>query len=160
MIAVEFKRSIMASVNENQPKDCFSIALAHYLEKSGRGSETALAIDSGVAQPTISRIKLGRSYGLRANCNKIAAALNTTYEDMIALGRRIYDGDDIEDDKQLNDDTPINDDAPRAHKSESGVLMSEWEKLYRKQEKIVERLESRIAQLEGQLADPSRKARR
>ena len=153
MIALEYKPLIITDMIEDQPKDCFSIALSHYLDKAGRGSETVLAIDSGVAQPTISRIKLGQSYGLRANCNKIAAGLNTTYEDMIALGRRIYDGEDIEGDDRLNDAEL------RTKKPESEILMSEWEKLYRKQEEIVDQMEKRIAHLEGQLADPSRKAR-
>ena len=78
----------------------FAVALRHYLGVEGRGAETALAIESGVAQPTINRIKKGFSYGLRSNCEKIAAALGTSYADMIMLGKQIANGEDIEADAE------------------------------------------------------------
>jgi len=85
----------MQDVEESEPKNYFAIALAYYIDKAGRGYETALAIDSGVAQPTINRIKSGKSYGLRENCYRLAVALDTTYEDMLILGKSIDSGQNI-----------------------------------------------------------------
>ena len=83
----------MQDMTETEPENYFALALDAYITDAGRGSETALAIESGVPQPTISRIKSGHSYGLRSNCHKIAAALHTTYEDMLLQGKQIAAGE-------------------------------------------------------------------
>jgi len=77
---------------DDKTENYFAIALQHILEQRGRGSETVLAIDSGVSQSTINRIKSGRSFGLRSNCVKIADALGTTYDEMWLLGKQLNRG--------------------------------------------------------------------
>ena len=90
----------MQDMTETEPENYFALALNDYLTDAGRGSETALAIESGVPQPTINRIKSGHSYGLRSNCHKIAAAMGTTYEDMLLRGKQIAAGEKLGDTAQ------------------------------------------------------------
>ena len=90
-----YELAIIRKMKETEEK-YFAAALSYYIEKGGRGSETVLAIESGVPQPTISRIKNGHSHGLRSNCKKLADALGTAYGDMWNFGQAICSGQDPE----------------------------------------------------------------
>lgn len=72
--------------------DYYQIALNHLLERGGRGTDTAVAIEIGANQSTVSRIKLGYNKGTVETREAIARALKTTYYDMMTLGKALKEG--------------------------------------------------------------------
>ncbi|MBW1649908.1 MAG: helix-turn-helix transcriptional regulator [Deltaproteobacteria bacterium] len=75
------------------PKEMYKTALQYYMEKQGWGGEYTTALKANVSQPTLNRIKLGKRSGKHETLAKIASALDTTYEDMLALGRYLMSGE-------------------------------------------------------------------
>ncbi len=74
------------------PKEMYKTALRHYMQKEGWGGEYVTALKANISQPTLNRIKLGKRTGKHDTLVKIATALDTTYEDMLALGRYLMSG--------------------------------------------------------------------
>lgn len=77
----------------NLEKDDFCVALDWLLRQEGRGAETNLAIDVGMSQAQISRIRHGHSNGTVATRNAIAEKLGRSIESMLTLGKRLKKGD-------------------------------------------------------------------
>jgi len=77
---------------EMNPKEMYRTALQYYMKKQGWGGEYITALKANVSQPTLNRIKLGKRTGKHDTLVKIAQALDTTYEDMLALGRYLMTG--------------------------------------------------------------------
>ena len=72
---------------ENNYREAFRSALDFMIEQKGHGAETALSIESGVSQGHINKIKKGVRGGGTDTLHKLSRALETTYEEMLALGR-------------------------------------------------------------------------
>lgn len=75
----------------------FEAALRHYLEREGRGEQTALAAAVGISQPHLSKI-LNPSSDKHASLKlqvKIANEIGYDYLDFISLGRKILKGEPL-----------------------------------------------------------------
>jgi len=71
---------------------CFFKALEALVKKGGRGTQNVLAIGSDRSEAYISQILKGRRKASFDTQIAIANALNTTYENMLALGRQLIEG--------------------------------------------------------------------
>jgi phage repressor protein C with HTH and peptisase S24 domain len=76
-------------------KEAFRKALIYLLEKKGRGAQTNVAIDAKISQPQLNKVKSGVHVGTIDTLHAIAGALDTTYEEMLALGRWLMYGEDV-----------------------------------------------------------------
>jgi len=71
--------------------DCFRVALKNYVPD--RGGQSNLSLDAHISEGYISQIINGkRNNPSRRTMIKIAGALKTTYQDMIALGEKLRTG--------------------------------------------------------------------
>ena len=70
----------------------FQAALKHLLDKEGRGAQTRMATLQGIDRGYLNAILKGRVAGSDAIRSKIANHFETTFEDMLALGRQILEG--------------------------------------------------------------------
>jgi transcriptional regulator with XRE-family HTH domain len=87
------KLHILAGMTAEDEKMFFATALEHHLRRQGRGAISALAADTGLSQPQISRIRNGESMGSVDARIKIATALGTNVEQMLILGRSLKSGE-------------------------------------------------------------------
>jgi transcriptional regulator with XRE-family HTH domain len=84
----------------------FRAALTYLLDQEGRGAQARLADLLGIDRGYLSAIIRGRKPGSEAKRTQIAAHFGMVYEDMLALGRRIINGDDDPSRKGQAEDTP------------------------------------------------------
>jgi len=78
----------MAQTVSNQ----FRAALAHLLVREGRGAQSRLASQQGIDRGYLNAIIKGRKSGSEAIREKITEYFRMEYEEMLALGRRLLDG--------------------------------------------------------------------
>jgi hypothetical protein len=69
----------------------FQAALKHLLDQEGRGAQTRLATQQGIDRGYLNAIVKGRVAGSDAIRARIADHFETTFEDMLALGRQILE---------------------------------------------------------------------
>jgi transcriptional regulator with XRE-family HTH domain len=74
----------------------FQTALSHLLTQEGRGAQSRLASQQNIDRGYLNAIVKGRKPGSEEVRAKIADHFNMTYEDMLALGRRILGKGKIE----------------------------------------------------------------
>lgn len=72
----------------------FRAALTYLLAQEGRGAQTRLANQQKIDRGYLNAIVRGRKSGSERKRSEIAAYFNMTYEDMLALGRRILQGEE------------------------------------------------------------------
>lgn len=72
----------------------FHAALIHLLAKEGRGAQSRLAREQNIDRGYMNAIAKGRKSGAEDIRTKIAVHFGMAYEDMLALGRTILDGED------------------------------------------------------------------
>jgi transcriptional regulator with XRE-family HTH domain len=72
----------------------FHAALIRLLKKEGRGAQRRLAVQQNIDPGYLNAIVKGRKSGSEEVRAKIASHFNMIYEDMLALGRRILDGNE------------------------------------------------------------------
>jgi transcriptional regulator with XRE-family HTH domain len=94
--------------------DCFVAALQKRLKEQGRGSKKKLAANVGVSPNHLSDILGQRKNASQKLKERIADALNMSFEDMLVLGRRIVEGrefvkKDQESTESLNQESKSND---------------------------------------------------
>ena len=73
----------------------FHAALSYLLTQEGRGAQSRLAGQQNIDRGYLNAIVKGRKPGAEEVRAKIASHFDMTYEDMLALGRRILGGEDI-----------------------------------------------------------------
>lgn len=73
----------------------FRIALIHLLKEEGRGAQSRLAKIQGIDRGYLSAIVRGKKPGSEQIRNKIASHFGMVYEEMLTLGRRIMDGEEL-----------------------------------------------------------------
>lgn len=78
----------MAQTVSNQ----FRAALTHLLVREGRGAQSRLASQQGIDRGYLNAIIKGRKSGSEAIREKITEYFRMEYEEMLALGRRLLDG--------------------------------------------------------------------
>lgn len=78
----------MAQTISNQ----FRAALAHLLVREGRGAQSRLATQQGIDRGYLNAIVKGRKTGSEVIRDKITKYFQMEYEEMLALGRKILDG--------------------------------------------------------------------
>ena len=74
----------------------FRAALTYLLDKEGRGAQTRLADEQKIDRGYLNAIVRGRKSGSETKRGEIAAHFGMVYEDMLSLGRRLLNGEDIE----------------------------------------------------------------
>lgn len=74
----------------------FQAALAHLLALEGRGAQSRLARQQNIDRGYLNAIVKGRKSGPDEVRAQIAAHFDMTYEEMLALGRSILEGSEIE----------------------------------------------------------------
>lgn len=80
----------------NQPiSKQFHAALTHLLAKEGRGAQSRLAREQNIDRGYMNAIAKGRKTGAEDLRTGIAAYFGMTYENMLALGRAILDGENV-----------------------------------------------------------------
>jgi hypothetical protein len=80
----------------NQPiSKQFHAALTHLLAKEGRGAQSRLAREQNIDRGYMNAIAKGRKTGAENLRTGIAAYFGMTYENMLALGRAILDGENV-----------------------------------------------------------------
>lgn len=80
----------------NQPiSKQFHAALTHLLAKEGRGAQSRLAREQNIDRGYMNAIAKGRKTGAEDLRTGIAAYFGMTYENMLALGRAILDGESV-----------------------------------------------------------------
>ena len=80
----------------NQPiSKQFHVALTHLLAKEGRGAQSRLAREQNIDRGYMNAIAKGRKTGAEDLRTGIAAYFGMTYENMLALGRAILDGENV-----------------------------------------------------------------
>ena len=72
----------------------FRTALVYLLDREGRGAQTRLADSQDIDRGYMNAIVRGRKPGSEKLRGKIAAHFGMVYEEMLALGRRILNGED------------------------------------------------------------------
>ncbi|MFH1216531.1 MAG: hypothetical protein V1706_08520 [Pseudomonadota bacterium] len=95
----------------------FNAALIYLLHQAGRGAQSHLAVQQKIDRGYLNAIVKGRKPGSDEVRAKIADHFHLTYEDMLALGRRIQgnreenlgEGDSGEEQKGLNHDKAADD---------------------------------------------------
>ena len=80
----------------------FRAALAYLLKQEGRGAQTRLADELKIDRGYLNAIVRGRKSGSEKKRGQIAAHFHLLYEDMLSLGRRILNGEEI---SKPDDDT-------------------------------------------------------
>ncbi|MCP3891778.1 MAG: hypothetical protein GY702_23355 [Desulfobulbaceae bacterium] len=70
----------------------FRTALIHLLKEGGRGAQARLAENQGIDRGYLSAIVRGKKPGSEQIRKKIASHFGLVYEEMLALGRRIMNG--------------------------------------------------------------------
>ena len=73
----------------------FRAALTYLLEQEGRGAQTRLADELKIDRGYLNAIVRGRKSGSEKKRGQIAAHFDLLYEDMLSLGRRILNGEEI-----------------------------------------------------------------
>lgn len=73
----------------------FHAALTYLLAKEGRGAQSRLAQEHNIDRGYMNAIVKGRKAGAEELRTRIAAHFQMTYEEMLALGRTILDGDNV-----------------------------------------------------------------
>ena len=73
-------------------REAYSKALDYLLNRLGYGAETTVALESGVSQSQINKIRKGVQGGRPETLEAIAKAFKTDYPEMLILGRRLLDG--------------------------------------------------------------------
>ncbi|MCK9294381.1 MAG: hypothetical protein M0P70_04810 [Desulfobulbaceae bacterium] len=107
----------------------FNAALIYLLDQEGRGAQSHQAGQQKIDRGYIKAIIKGRKPGAEDVRAKIAAHFHLTYEDMLALGRRILENreDDIlEGDSSVEQKKLIHD---KAAETAGGVISSITEKI-------------------------------
>lgn len=74
----------------------FHAALTYLLAKEGRGAQSRLARQQNIDRGYMNAIAKGRKSGAEDVRTKIAAHFDMTYEDMLALGRTILAGGEVQ----------------------------------------------------------------
>jgi len=93
---------------EKLPPKLFNAALSYLLAQHGRGTQARLVAQTGIDRGQLNKIVKGKISGSEENRVKISAALETTYEDMLALGRRIMEGTpEVESEDRTGQKEPI-----------------------------------------------------
>jgi hypothetical protein len=82
------KSRLMAQTVSNQ----FHAALTYLLVREGRGAQSRLALQQGIDRGYLNAIIKGRKSGSEAIREKITEYFRMEYEEMLALGRRLLDG--------------------------------------------------------------------
>ena len=72
----------------------FHAALTRLLKKEGRGAQRRLAVQEEIDPGYLNAIVKGRKSGSEEVRAKIASHFNIIYEDMLAMGRRILEGNE------------------------------------------------------------------
>jgi predicted ribosome quality control (RQC) complex YloA/Tae2 family protein len=72
----------------------FHAALSYLLAQEGRGAQSRLASQQNIDRGYLNAIVKGRKPGAEEVRAKIASHFDMTYEDMLALGRRILGGEE------------------------------------------------------------------
>ncbi len=85
----------------------FCAALAYLLDQEGRGAQTRLADQQKIDRGYLNAIVKGRKSGSEKKRSEIAAHFGMVYEDMLALGRRILDGEDDPSRRKQAGDSPL-----------------------------------------------------
>ena len=70
----------------------FHAALAYFLKKEGRGAQARLAQEQNIDRGYMNAIAKGRKAGAEELRTRIADHFQTTYEEMLAIGRIILEG--------------------------------------------------------------------
>jgi len=86
--------------------DCFRKALSYHVLKLGRGGQAGIADKAKISRSQINDILAGRNDGTDETREKIAAAIGMTYEDMLALGRRLLAGEDVREKPNVTEAAP------------------------------------------------------
>ena len=73
----------------------FHAALTYFLKKEGRGAQARLAQEQNIDRGYMNAIVKGRKAGAEELRTRIAAHFQTTYEDMLAIGRIILEGGNV-----------------------------------------------------------------
>lgn len=74
----------------------FHAALSYLLGEEGRGAQSRLSCEQKIDRGYLNAIVKGRKPGSEEVRMKIAAHFRMTYEEMLAMGRRLLDGDEIQ----------------------------------------------------------------
>jgi len=87
----------------------FRAALTYLLEQEGRGAQTRLADELKIDRGYLNAIVRGRKSGSEKKRGQIASHFDLLYEDMLSLGRRILNGEEIsKSDNDTANDLPGN----------------------------------------------------
>ncbi len=74
-------------------RTAFGRAVEYHLSQRGRGAETSLAIDLGISQGHLNKIKKGVKGASLELGLSVARALGTSIEEMLSLGHGLLSGD-------------------------------------------------------------------
>lgn len=124
----------------------FHAALTYLLEKEGRGAQSRLARQQNIDRGYMNAIAKGRKSGAEDVRTKIAAHFDMTYEDMLALGRTILAGGEVQQ-PTIGEETG----QKKATKQENGVVaFPEPKKRETPQLSISEKITKVVAILESE----------